>query len=309
MEGKSSIMEEFGGLPSRLEAWTYETVANLVKTHDSEPGVFDYKEALTPTFGDNVYKERHRDSIRRTVCSMANTSGGGFIIFGVKDRKNAQATDTLEDRIPGIPFSGELTKEFGDKIAVIQPEIHFDAIPNAIAVPHRSGNSIFVVRIPHSPRRPHMLFLEGGTSGMYYRRGDGGTAAIMNHYEVQEQMMYTEDRMKKVILLRLGLVQYKAIASIANAEMTHTIDRFDVSAFTPLLAEVCSLIPLNLLPKALDISRQATRINKRLDSIYGKNFTTMDPGTLPDIQRDIRAFVALCDECEKALESLFGPLS
>ncbi len=41
------------------------------------------------------------------------------------------------------------------------------------------------------------------TTGVYYRRGDGGSAVAMTHYEVRDQMMYTEDRMKKVTLLRL----------------------------------------------------------------------------------------------------------
>lgn len=300
-------MEEFGGLPP-LENWTYETVANLVKTRDSEPGVFDYKEVLIPTMGDKASKERHRDSIRRTVCSMANTSGGGFIIFGVTDREHTKKTDTLEDRIPGVPLSGELSKQFGDKIAVIQPEVHFDAIPNALPVPHREGNGIFVVRIPQSQRRPHMLFLEGGTSGMYYRRGDGGAAAVMNHYEVQEQMMYTEDRMTKVILLRLELIQYKEIAALVQGQMTWALDRFDVSAFKVLLAEVCSIIPSNLLPKVLNVPRQATKINKRLDEIYRQDLRRMQPGIAGDIQNDIRVFFALCDECEKDLEKVFGTL-
>jgi hypothetical protein len=50
--------------------------------------------------------------------------------------------------------------------------------------------------------------------------------------------MYTEDRMKKVIFLRLELMQYKEVAQTARAQMTYVLDRLDVSAFKVLLAEV-----------------------------------------------------------------------
>ncbi len=117
--------------------------------------------------------------------------------------------------------------------------------------------------------------------------------------------MYTEDRMKKVTLLRLELMQYKEIAPLVQGQMTWAFERFDVSAFKVLLAEVCSLIPLNLLRKALNIPRQATIINRRLEDIHRQR---IDGGIATDIQRDIRVFIDLCDECEKSLEREFGPL-
>ena len=42
-------LEEFGDLPPRLEDWTYDTVENLVKKYEFEPGAFDYKDVLNPT--------------------------------------------------------------------------------------------------------------------------------------------------------------------------------------------------------------------------------------------------------------------
>ena len=170
-------MEEFKDLPLRLEDWTYETVEHLVKTREYEPGAFDYKDALNPT-GSGEYQENHRDSIRRTVCSMANISGGGFIIFGVKDRRNVKGADTIEDRIVGIPPDGELLKRFGDKIAAIQPDVHCEPIPRAIDVPHAPGRVIFVVRVPQSQRRPHMVFLRVDVEG-----------AIINAANMEQQFL------------------------------------------------------------------------------------------------------------------------
>jgi hypothetical protein len=153
-----------------------------------------------------------------------------------------------------------------------------------------------------------MVFFEGGGGGIYYRRGEHGAAEPMTHNEVRDQMMYTEDRIKKVTLLRLELMQYIEIANIAQAQMTWTLDRFDVSAFKVLLAEVCSLIPQNLLRKALDIPRQATKINKRLDDIYRQNLANVGGDIVSEIHREFRVFIDLCAECEKALENEFGSL-
>jgi len=158
-------IEEFKDLPIRLEAWTYETVVTLVKKYEFEPGTFDYKSVLNPT-GAN--QNEYIKSICSTVCSMANTDGG-FVLFGVQDRK---ITVTVpEDRITGIPIGGDLLKEFGNKIESIQPEVYFEAVPQVLKRPNDPSKGVLVIRVPKSPRRPHMLL----TTGIYYRRGDGGS--------------------------------------------------------------------------------------------------------------------------------------
>lgn len=296
-------IEGFSDLPLHLEDWRYETIEHLVQTCDFEPGIFDYKDALNPTGTNERYREDHRNSIRRTVCSMANTDGGGFIIFGVKDRKNVQVTNTLEDRIPGIPINGELLNDFGSKIAVIQPDVHCEAIPQAIPVPHRPGKGVFVVRIPQSQRRPHMVFLEGGSGGIYYKRGEHGAAVAMSHSEVREQMMYTEDRMKKVTFLRLELAQYMNAAIRIKSEVVSTFVRFDVSAFKILLAEICGIIPSNLLSTMLDILQEANIMNRRLEQVHGRS-----PIYISDIPNCLDRFYDLCKKCETSLEQIFGPL-
>lgn len=289
---------EGGDMPPRLEDWTYVTVENLVKKYEFEPGTFDYKQVLNPS-GANQHE--YLKSIGSTVCSLANTDGG-FILFGVQDRRVAVAAP--EHRIVGIPVGGDLLKEFGNKIEGIQPEVYFEAVPQVLRLPGDPTKGVLVIRVPKSPRRPHMLL----ATGVYYRRGDGGSAVAMTHYEVRDQMMYTEDRLKKVTLLRLELMQYMEIGPLVQGQMTWALERFDVSAFKVLLAEVCSLMPLNLLRRALGIPRQATILNRRLEEIHGKNLANMGGDIAIDIHNDIRAFTALCDECEKALEREFGPL-
>src|SRR5258708_33328317 len=135
-------------LPIQLEEWTWETVINIVKKHEFEPGHYDYKDVLHPT---GQKEPEHNDSIRRTACSMANTDGG-YILFCVLDRK--KSVPTPEARIKGIPIQGDLRKQIGDIISALQPEVFF----NAILIRHSDDatKGVFVVSIPQSQRRPHM---------------------------------------------------------------------------------------------------------------------------------------------------------
>ncbi len=287
-------LEEFGDLPSRLEDWTSDTVENLVKKYEFEPGTFDYKDVLNPTGSD---RNSYISSIRQTACSLAN-SAGGFILFGVKDRRTPVTAP--EDRITGIPIGGDLLKEFGNKIEAVQPEIYFEAVPQALPLPRVLSKGVFVVKIPQSQRRPHMVLPEG----IYYRRGEGGSAVPMTHYEVREQMINTEDRKQKVTLLRLELAQYVEVAAHAQGAVHFTNYRFDVSAFKVLLAEVCSLISSNLLRTMLDVPLRANLMNRRLDSIHGR----YSANEVPEIAGELRDFQGFCGSCEKSLESIFGPL-
>jgi len=287
-------LEEFGDLPPRLEDWTLDTVENLVKKYEFEPGTFDYKDALNPTGTDRT---SYISSIRQTACSLAN-SGGGFILFGVKDRRTSVAAP--EGRITGIPIGGDLLKQFGNKIEAVQPEIFFEAVPQVLPLREDPSKGVFVVKIPQSQRRPHMALPEG----IYYRRGEGGSAVAMTHYEVREQMMNTEDRKQKVTLLRLELAQYQEIANLALFRVNSTPYRFDVSAYKVLLAEVCSLIPPNLLRTMLDVPLKANLLNRRLDNMYGNH------DTMPrfEIETELTEFRRFCAGCEGSLESIFGPL-
>ena len=297
-------------LPSQLDDWTWDTVITIVKKHEFEPGIYDYKDALRPT-GDQKYREAHTDSVRRTVCSMANTSGG-FILFGVSDRKKSASTP--EERIKGILVEGDLRKEFGDRIAPLLPDVYFDAI--LLRFPNDSSKGVFVVHIPHSRRRPHMI----SSNGAYYRRGEGGQAQLMNHYEIREQMINTEERLRKVTLLRLEIVQYleliQTMLSSGN-EVVRMLYRFDTGAFKPLLADICSLLPSsgNLLSLLLRIPMQATMINNYLEQTSSSSMPTpmnVHPsfyeGDIQGIRTNLKNFQKYCMFCQMRLDNLLGPM-
>jgi hypothetical protein len=283
----------------------------VVKKHEFEPGLYDYKDALHPT-GDQAHRDRHIDSIRRAVCSMANTSGG-FILFGVQDRKKSIDTP-LEDRIIGISVRGDLRKEFGEKIVPLQPDVYFDAV--LVRFPDEATKGVFVVQIPQSSRRPHMV----SSTGIYYRRGEGGHAVIMNPYEVREQVINTEERLRKVTLLRLEVRQYLELIQMmvdAGSLVVRMLYRFDTSAFKVLLADTCSLFPSsdNLLSLLLRIPLQATMINNYLErTSHPSQPAPMNvspeyyQADVEGIRTNLENFRNYCLFCQNRLDALFGLL-
>ena len=306
-------------IPDDLDVWTFDTVRDIVRHHDFEPGRFDYKEVLNPskelmpTAGSGT-KSDVVLSIRKTVCSMANTNGG-FILFGVADREKLKKGASKDELIVGIPLGGDLRKEFGNKLSDIVPEIpDFKAIPNAF--PLKDGaRGIYVVQIPPSARRPHMV----RSQGVYYRRGEGGSCDPMDHYVVREQMLHTEERLRKVHLFRLYIKRFLAtrgmlLTSAENGTLRTTLTRFDTGSYMPLLADIWDLMPSN--DPARDalffIPTQADQINRALDHMYDSYLRWEKDGPGPISPEYVTARLeelrGTCAFCEERLELHFGPL-
>ncbi|MGI8485342.1 MAG: AlbA family DNA-binding domain-containing protein [Thermomicrobiales bacterium] len=274
-------------------------MVNVVEHHRFEPGQFDFKEVLNAT---GKGSQEARDSLRRTICSMANTDGG-YVLFGVRDLRALDAT--VNARIVGIPLGGDLRKEFGDKVGAIRPDVYFDA--RAIPQPEDPGRAIFVVAVPRSPRRPHMV----EPQGIFYRRGEGGMAVAMMRHEVHEQMMFTEERLRRAALFRIQMALFKQMAEHMLRYGNNVVaspDRFDTAAFGGLLADVISLIPANyhFVERLLDIRIAASRVNVLLDAhLQGHS---KSGGTPQDVQGNLLNIVNRCRECEEELRVTLGPL-
>jgi hypothetical protein len=294
-------------VPDDLQAWTFETVVRIVRAGEFEPSTYDYKEVLTPTRGP---AGEFNQSIRRTACSMANSSGG-YILFGVLDR--ATTVSSPDDRIVGISLSGDLRKEFGDKLAGTVREIHFDTLLGPIAIPGHATRGIFVVRIPTSPLRPHQVT----PPGVFYRRGDGGQAIPMDYYEVRDQMLLVEEQLRRMTLLRLELDLFRQQAvAISNLTFEGFMHRFDTSSFLSLVADVCGLLPPNsgLLSDLTDISKAAGWVNQFLEHapLPASRDTASDESNMFIQKRNhlasqVATIEDACQKCERLLREIFGP--
>lgn len=296
----------------KLTDWTYDTVLEIVRKYEYEPGIFDYKGILTLPRTEPT-KDEFNASIRRTVCSMANADGG-FILFGVRDR--ATAVESPDERIVGIPLNGDLRKIFAEKISSLQRPVFFNASPKAILLPTDPQRGIFIVNIPQSPLRPHMDI----STGCFYRRGEGGKADKMNFYEIHEQMMYTEERLRKVTLFRLEIAQYRELVSSLlqlGDNITQALLRFDTGAFKIILADICGFIPQStpLLTELLKIPVLANLVNEFLERSTYPGLKVQAQGQPdPNIARkeailgNLTTLDQECQKCEQELEKLFGRL-
>jgi hypothetical protein len=293
-----------------LEHWTFQTVLGLVRAHEFEPGQFDYKSVLT---GSGPQRDEVLASIQRTACSLANTDGG-YILFGIKDRR--EQVGSPDERIVGLSVGPDLRKQFGDKVHHIQPELHFDAVPQAVLLPSDSRRGVFVVRMQLSPLRPHRA-----PDGIFYRRGDGGTAIAMSYYEVRDQMLLTDERLRKVNLLRLDVALLRHVSDLIRRRPPPqrailSSLRFDTSGFKSLVADVVAILPDEspLLETLLTIPIQASVANQHLD-------TANDPSALVlstraqfldalenDLLSALSALDQLCISVEERLTEAFGPL-
>ncbi|MBV9688903.1 MAG: ATP-binding protein [Ktedonobacteraceae bacterium] len=290
-----------------VHQWDYNTIYMLVTQCDAEPGFYDFKELLHPTRGTEQSKKDHNDSIRKTVCSMANADGG-YLIFGVKDAKK-HSNLTVEQRIVGVPKSSEYLKEFGNKIASIQRNVPCIYPDKLITIPGKDTDGIFVVRIPLSPLRPHML------EGTFYIRISTGSTEKMNWHEVRDQMLYTEGRLQKVRLLRLKIAQIKMLREMQLGGVSlHDWERelaqrlqYETSEFEAFIADICDLIPsqTHLLENLLDLSRTAIILN----TLRNGNIQFTANNRENALAQESNLLGSLCEKCERQLEEMFGALT
>ncbi len=239
--------------PPPLEEWTLETVRRVVAEHQHEPDWLDYKEALVPHRASEK-KDEHRDSIRRCACAMSNTNGG-FIVFGVKDKGDA------EDRLVGIDLTKDLRKQFGDLLDKIDPNIRgFDAktIPFNTDKP---GEGVWVVQLPVSPLRPHML------GGKFYKRMAAGKCEAMSTHEVREQIILSQETIRRIVLLEANVRRMQTLAEEMREQefKPHQCSiRYSAESTRLVLAGVADIIGAEGTGKLLALLDSADGINRRL---------------------------------------------
>jgi hypothetical protein len=148
-------------------------------------------------------------------------------------------------------------------------------------------------------------------AGTFYKRVSTGSAEPMDWHEVRDQMLYTEGRLQKVRLLRLGITQIKTLRERKLApgyeweRVLAQSSRYDTSSFEVALADVCDLLPADLLTCLLDLSRAANDFNIVMDP--NTPFTGNDRSTAEAKKSNLLA--ELCEKCEEQLSGLFGPLA
>ncbi|MGA9149363.1 MAG: ATP-binding protein [Candidatus Nitrosopolaris sp.] len=240
-------------VPNTLEGWNYEIIRQLVIEGYYETDTFDFKPVLTPRHQDQKKRDDYIQQLLNTVCAFANTYGG-FIVFGIEDQKNKKG----EDRIVGLDRT-DLGAEFGDKIKNIDPTVYY-TFKNPPIKTHDKDKVIFVVHIPRSMTRPHMV----STGRFYYRTNRGNN--IMNYNEVKGEFLAYEERRYKLDLFFIEIINN---LKIAEKMVEHTNKNRDPKEsylhFSPLKFETDLMN--NLLPDIFGIIQTDQGLAKDISTL------------------------------------------
>jgi predicted HTH transcriptional regulator len=217
--------------PSTLEEWNYNVIRKLVIDGYSETDTFEFKSAL------KYNEEKYNEKLMNTVCAFAN-SDGGFIVFGIEDAKNKQG----EDRIVGLDWT-DFPPEFGNKFKAIDPTVYYQPKNPPIKIDNKD-KFIYVVHIPRSTNRPHMV----PSTGKFYYRTNGGNK-IMNYHEVKAEFLAYGERRNKLYLFFIEIISNIKIAEKMFEQANKTITDDGYLHFSTLKFETDLMN--NLLPDIL----------------------------------------------------------
>lgn len=172
-------------IPHTLEEWDYNVIRQLVIEGYCETDTFDFKSALKYTVPCQRERDKYNEKLLNIVCAFANTYGG-FIVFGIEDAKNKAG----ENRIVGLDQT-DFGAEFGEKIKDLDPTVYYNFTNPPIKIANEN-KVIYIVHIPRSTNRPHMVST-GRSEGRFYKRTNNGNN-IMNYNEVKAEFLAYEER-------------------------------------------------------------------------------------------------------------------
>ena len=149
-------------------------IQSIIDSHVEESINIEFKAAGALQMNAASKKEMSKD-----ISSMAN-SDGGLIIYGIEELDHvASALSYIDGR--------EITKEWIENVLISNIQ---QTIQDLRVIPVRFGGdiqkSVYVVRIPRSPRSPHMM-----SDNKYYKRINF-QAIPMQEYEVRDSYFKIE---------------------------------------------------------------------------------------------------------------------
>jgi len=235
-------------IPEALTQWTLDVVRALVDQGVFETDRFDFKEML-PDARDDAGKRR----LRRDVPAFAN-SGGGFLVFGVKNDRGLAAVD----RLVGVPDTVDLPEQFGNYPKASEPSVAWDfANP---PIPLSAGRVIHVFHVPPSALKPHGVFED--ERWWFPKRTNKGTEA-MTYSELRAAFSATREKLAKLRMLISEVQHLHDQAHVVNVRAAQSgragwrgaapgaYDYSTVAALMPDVADLLAARPgiLQLLPR------------------------------------------------------------
>jgi hypothetical protein len=221
-------------IPDSLEGWTLTIIDGLLHQGIFESDRFDFKEQI-PSPNDAAGKLR----LTKTCTAFAN-SGGGFLVFGVKDENGLPPSL----RVVGIDPNDDFPVRFGNFPAVAEPSVDWHFRNPALRL--SNGRFVHIAHIPASPRRPHGVFDQD--RWWFCKRTSKGTET-MSFEEVRGLFVDATRKRSELAWLRSKVERIMELQRTLNIESQHgrwTLDmllsRFAAEPLEPVLLSLFDLI-------------------------------------------------------------------
>ena len=186
-------------VPKKLSEWNIEIIRKLLEKGILESEDFDFKESLPHKKSDDG-----KFRLRKTVAAFAN-SGGGFIIFGVKDARKL----SVEERIIGIEKEFDFAQNFGNFPSECQPSVEWDFINPALNL-ENGDKVIHIVEILSTWKKPHAI--QKDKAFIFPKRTNQGNSD-MSYSELRSAFQEREFRRTKLSLLLAELNHINKLAT------------------------------------------------------------------------------------------------
>jgi hypothetical protein len=211
-------------VPETLETWTIDAIRNVVAHEVFESRVFDFKEGL-PVSAD----ERGKARLRKTLAAFANSSGGGFLIIGVKDDRGLDA----DARVVGVDATVDVPEHLKALGSACIPRVQV----TTRAPPHRlvSGRLVHVIQVHEGSTKPHGVFESDRWT--FPKRTDGGND-LLSYEEIRDA--FRDQRAVRAALMsaKREVDQMARHAEDLNRQSYSRVSREDLALlFRPALLE------------------------------------------------------------------------
>lgn len=213
-------------LPVNLNDLTPAHIESLIESEVQESLTLDYKQQL-PSRGRDDKKEFLYD-----VAAMAN-SAGGHLVYGIAERR------TEEDKPTGSPdrLLGSRYPNLQEEEIRLSNYIRDGITPNLIGVVVRGvqceAGDAFVVRVPASRSKPHMVKM-GGTNKFYKR---SGTVSHPMDWDEIRRAFSEQSELRETIAAwrahRLDLIEQKRGPVLLDGEVAMLFHIIPADAFAP----------------------------------------------------------------------------
>jgi Putative DNA-binding domain len=286
-------------IPRTLEEWSIPVIENLLTQGYYEPEFFDFKEML-PHSNDT----KGHDRLKKSCCAFAN-SGGGFLVFGIKDDKSLPVTERLVGIDASKPPNNEFPKNFGNYPANCSPNIVWDFKNPPLQL--SSGNVIHVIHIPQSWNAPHCFGSpeNGWKFGKRTNQGNDG----MSYEEIRHMFLGYYEKRLKLQLLNAELENIKVISeSLLNVpETSWLMQQIDVSLINLILTD--TFVALREKPELIILLRNLKNAAQLFNSIVqihmGIASTQRDIQNLVDHRNtQTRTLTQIVEYCTEAIHIL-----